>query len=113
MTPAEFAKTVRPFPKSARTIFRLCRQGRIKGARLVNGKWMVPPSAQILGVGKRIEYGENKGISVKEYAAKHDVRRQWVYQLLNYPSGCRTEGAVKTPTGWDIPPDSPWPAGEW
>ncbi len=113
LRPEEFGKSVRPQPKTRSMILQLCKKGRVCGARMVNGRWMIPAGAQILGSGRRIDYGRNKGISVIEYARTHGVSRQRVYQLLNHPTGSKIAGARKTTHGWDIPRESPWPSDDW
>ena len=111
LTPGEYGAKL-PEPRSASYILNLCRQRRVSGARLLRGRWMVPRNAQIIGRGRRLEYGANKGVAPREYAEINGVSRQRVYQYLNHPTGCKIEGAVRGPHGWDIPPDAPWPGDD-
>ena len=97
-------------PRSADQIKVLCREGRIKGAIRPGHEWWLPEDAKVQGMGRRIEYGENAGISVSQYARLHGVSRQRVHKLLKQH---RIEGAKKGPHGWDIDPDAPWPAEEF
>jgi hypothetical protein len=108
LTIQQFRKTLSR-PKSAKTIRDLCARGRIPEARRPGTEWLIPENAHIEGAGIRLEYGENEGISVSEYADLHGRTPQRVYQLL---SQGRIIGARRTSHGWDIPADSPWPADD-
>jgi hypothetical protein len=108
LTPEEFGQTFDP-PKRMVTIRQRCQQGRIPTAIKKGGIWLIPENAQIVGKGIRIEYGKNKGLSVKEYADMHGRSAARVYKLL---SQNRIEGAKHGPHGWDIPEDAPWPADD-
>ena len=103
----DFGRTLRP-PKSADTIVRLCRQGRIKDAvKGPIGEWLIPEGAAIEYKGVRPGFGPKEGVSPTQYAIMHGVTRQQIYHLLGQN---RIEGAKKTEHGWDIPPDAPYPA---
>jgi len=108
ITPAQFGAKFDP-PKSANHIKRLCREERIKGAVRPGHEWLIPERARVVGKGKRLEYGEVKGLSAIQFARLHGRTHQRAYQLLNKG---RVEGAKKTKHGWDIPKDAPWPADD-
>lgn len=108
LTPKEFGLTLDP-PASPQRICLLARQKRIVGAKRDGFYWKIPRGAIIRGSGRRAEWGKNRGVSASEYAKMHGVSRQRVYKLLRQG---RIEGAKHKPHGWDIMPDTPWPAAE-
>lgn len=102
----EFARMQNP-PLALRTISRYVWEGRVPGARLLDGAWHIDSRSEIAGIGRRARVMEKgEGLSPLEYAEMHGVVRQRVYALL---SEGRIEGAEKTEWGWQIPEDAPWP----
>ncbi len=108
--------------RSKQRAFELKDQGRLDalGVCLTPLGWMIPKDAP-WPAGKagrpRKESGEKRdegaesgeegsGLSVQEYARRHNRSAATVYSMLREG---RVEGARYMASGWRIPEDAPWP----
>lgn len=108
LTLEEFGREMNP-PRSRRQVYRLVKQGRIPSAVRLGRYHYIPRGSHVAGRGKRMSSSTHRGISAREYAKLHGVSRARVYQLLEEG---RIRGARRTPQGYDIPKNAPWPAGD-
>lgn len=109
LSPEQFGKLLDP-PLSRFRIYGLCEEGRVTGAKKVDGRWNIPADAKIVGKGWRSKSSGLKNLSVKEYSERNNISTQRVYQLVN---AGKIPGAKKTDKGWDLPKEARLPGRRW